>query len=214
MILDAAEPLLLEHGRSTSTRQIAEAAGIAEGTIFRVFDSKDAVINNVVMRTFSAEPATDQLARIDRSLPLEPRLVEVARVLKHRITTCIALLHALGPPQGASAEDRSTFLHRVIEEDRPVLRFVIELIEPDEARLALTPTQTAQLLITMINSASHPMMRLGIPSHLSGEPEAIVDLVLHGCLAASTRTEPGFDHRAVGPDPDADPFCPSSPKGR
>ena len=42
MIVDAALPLLLEHGEMVTTRQIADAAGIAEGTIFRAFADKDA----------------------------------------------------------------------------------------------------------------------------------------------------------------------------
>ena len=41
MIVAATLPLLLEHGELVTTRQIAEAAGIAEGTIFRVFADKD-----------------------------------------------------------------------------------------------------------------------------------------------------------------------------
>nr|WP_284286883.1 helix-turn-helix domain-containing protein [Angustibacter aerolatus] len=40
-LVDATLPLLVQHGRAVSTRQIARAAGVAEGTIFRVFDSKD-----------------------------------------------------------------------------------------------------------------------------------------------------------------------------
>ena len=41
MIVAATLPLLLEHGDRVTTRQIAEAAGIAEGTIFRAFADKD-----------------------------------------------------------------------------------------------------------------------------------------------------------------------------
>jgi len=44
MIVAATLPLLLEHGDRVTTKQIAEAAGIAEGTIFRVFADKDALI--------------------------------------------------------------------------------------------------------------------------------------------------------------------------
>ena len=44
-IVDAVVPLLLEHGGDVTTRQIAEAAGIAEGTIFRVFPDKAALLH-------------------------------------------------------------------------------------------------------------------------------------------------------------------------
>jgi len=40
MIVDAVIPLLLEYGRDITTKQIAESAGIAEGTLFRAFETK------------------------------------------------------------------------------------------------------------------------------------------------------------------------------
>ncbi len=39
-ILDALIPLLVERGGDVTTKEIAQAAGIAEGTIFRVFPDK------------------------------------------------------------------------------------------------------------------------------------------------------------------------------
>ena len=43
-IIDAVIPLLLENGPNVTTAQIAEAAGIAEGTIFRVFPDKTSLL--------------------------------------------------------------------------------------------------------------------------------------------------------------------------
>ena len=56
MIVAATLPLLLEHGDRVTTRQIAEAARIAEGTIFRAFADKDEIIVAVVEAALVAQP--------------------------------------------------------------------------------------------------------------------------------------------------------------
>ena len=48
-IIDAARPLLIASGAQFTTRQVAEAAGVAEGTIFRVFDSKQDLLAAVIV---------------------------------------------------------------------------------------------------------------------------------------------------------------------
>ena len=49
-LIDATLPLLCEHGMAVSTRQIADAAGVAEGTIFRAFPDKTSLIVATVLR--------------------------------------------------------------------------------------------------------------------------------------------------------------------
>ena len=44
-IVEVAIPLLEEHGATLTTKQVAEAAGIAEGTLFRAFGTKDELVH-------------------------------------------------------------------------------------------------------------------------------------------------------------------------
>src|SRR6186997_786846 len=83
-IVAATLPLLLAHGSSVTTRQIAEAAGIAEGTIFRVFPDKERLIEAVVEAAFDTRAVDEALARIPATLPLEDRLVAAVDILRRR----------------------------------------------------------------------------------------------------------------------------------
>src|SRR5450631_2111840 len=71
MIVEATLPLLIEQGDRVTTKQIAEAAGIAEGTIFRAFGGKDEVIAAVVEAALDPEPLETALYAIPIVLPFE-----------------------------------------------------------------------------------------------------------------------------------------------
>ena len=98
-LIAATEPLLEKFGRDVSTRQIAEAANVAEGTIFRAFTTKDALIDAVLEDVFDVQRTCDELHRIDLELGLEPRMVAAVRVLQTRLRRMFALFHSmrLGP---------------------------------------------------------------------------------------------------------------------
>ena len=57
-IVEAITPLLIEHGGGVTTRQMAEAAGIAEGTIFRVFSDKCALIHEAIKSGMDPRPSS------------------------------------------------------------------------------------------------------------------------------------------------------------
>ena len=119
-LVAATLPLLLEHGPSVSTRAIAEAAGIAEGTLFRVFPSKDALIAATIEAALDEAPLLAELAAVDRTRRLRPRvvpagdrtgdlrqrLVAVTELLQHRIAGVVRLMMAVGPQLRPPPPDR------------------------------------------------------------------------------------------------------------
>ena len=55
-IVEATLPLLMEHGELVTTSQIAAAAGVAEGTIFRAFPDKEALLSATLEAAMDMAP--------------------------------------------------------------------------------------------------------------------------------------------------------------
>lgn len=91
-IIAAARPLLVANGGGFTTKQVAEAAGIAEGTIFRVFPTKQALFDAVIADVLDPTRTTRAL----RALPEHGSLVE-------RITAILALLYSTWTPSRRSS---------------------------------------------------------------------------------------------------------------
>ena len=66
VLVAATLPLVVKHGAKVTTKQIAEAAGVAEGTIFRVFPDKEALVRAAVAdRRSTRLPTVAELGGID-----------------------------------------------------------------------------------------------------------------------------------------------------
>lgn len=177
-IITATRPLLLEHGRSTTTRLIADACEIAEGTIFRVFESKDELFAAVMEREFDPTRFLAQVETIDLGLPLRERLLEATTMLQHRFVAIFTMMTAMAmprPPSGTKPQERREL----------GTRGIARLIEPDADRFRVPPAEVVTLLRLLTFSGSHP--------HIASDhvltPDQIVDVVLHGTLLAPAPTE-------------------------
>lgn len=169
-IVAATLPLLLMHGGAVTTRQIAEAAGIAEGTIFRVFPDKDSLIAAVVEFALDATSTDAALDAIERSRPLEDRLVAAVDILRRRVADVLQLRTAVGMmqgPDGPLLPDR----HRTTD-----LAKLAAVFEPDRDRLRCSPVEAAHALRGLTVAGTHPAMVLDEPL----TSEEIVSLVLDG----------------------------------
>ena len=171
-LVEATLPLLLEHGRSVTTRQIADAAGVAEGTIFRVFDSKDDLVTAAVEKALDMEPFLADLQAIDLDQDLRGRLTDLCDRLQDRFRGIFLLMSAMGmvgPPKA----------HRHMEAGRRrAERIMVAVVEADADRLTCTPVQLVHMLRMLTFSGTHPHISDG---HIL-TPEQIVGTLLDGVL--------------------------------
>jgi AcrR family transcriptional regulator len=175
-LIAATEPLLERFGRDVSTRQIAEAASVAEGTIFRVFATKEALIDAVLEDVFDAQRTCDELDAIDRRLDLEARMVAAVEVLQARLRKVFALFHSMriGPKH-----DHQDFRERQRIDNDKLDAAIIAVLEPDAARLRVAAADAANAIRSLTFALTHPILG----NERNSDPKHIVDLLRHGIEA-------------------------------
>jgi AcrR family transcriptional regulator len=168
MIIDAALPLLLAHGEAVTTQQIASAAGIAEGTVFRVFASKDDLIEAVLAKVLDPDAINRAIGAIPTGTGLETAVVEVVRLVQRRVADIWQLMSAVGP-RFHNHQRRPTF----------AIPTLVELLGAHRAELAVDPDQAALILRSTTLALTHPMMT---PEPFP--PETIARHFLHGVVTS------------------------------
>ena len=166
-IAEATLALLLDKGAGITTRQIAEAACIAEGTIFRAFADKDAVLRAAVDLAFDTAPTERALEAIDRSQPLDRQLVEAVRIIQERNSSIWRVVEAVGDTD--VLRDRE-------HQPPPDLVALADLLRPHAPELRHAPDLAARELRALTLALTHPALFGDEPM----TPEAIVELLLHG----------------------------------
>jgi AcrR family transcriptional regulator len=179
-LIEATLPLVLAHGPEVSTRQIAEAAGVAEGTIFRVFPTKDDLIEAVVCSALDPSVLIDAIGRIDRSAPLDRRMVAAVELMQERSLQLAHLLHAVAPGGRPDRGGRAGTTRFRAAEARLVDALAL-LIDPDRDQLRCSSQEAARRLRLVTTALSHPRFVEDRPL----PPREIVAMLLDGMRVRS-----------------------------
>jgi AcrR family transcriptional regulator len=183
-LIAATIPLLHEQGLEVSTRQIAHAAGVAEGTIFGVFRDKNSLVITALLHALDPQPTLDALDTIDRRLELRARLVVAADLVNERFTGNARLMSAAR--QLALATDSHPEARKRMADTRTrLLASLTAVIEPDSAHLRRSPQTAARLLLLFCGANTYGPF--GDPSRFNGAE--MVSLLLDGLLVVTTGTE-------------------------
>ncbi len=185
MIVHAVLPLLMEHGANVTTSQIARAAGIGEGTIFRAFKDKDELFDTCTAEVLRPDHVLDAIAEIPIDQPLADRLVEAAEALGahfERMGALMGALHATGRHRHRDPEQR--LKNRTMKggrsESMAAMRGAIaELFEPEKDQLRLAPEQLAALFLTLLFGG-----RRMAPDDNAATTRQVIDVFLHGAVEA------------------------------
>jgi len=170
MIVRAVLPLVVEHGAAVTTAQMAQAAGIGEGTIFRVFEDKDELLEACLLEALRPDAALEQIAEISLDQPLAARLAEAAGALSAHLER-MGALHASGHKRQLKQ------LHRAGRGASLVAmrEGMAKLFTPEEDRLRLPAEQLGALFLSLLFTRARD-------DAASPDTKALVDVFLHGAV--------------------------------
>lgn len=146
MIIETTMPLLVEFGPDLTSKRIAEAAGVAEGTIFRAFGDKEALIEAAIEKFLDPEPLRRDLKAIPVELALEEKMLRIVELMRKRFSDVFRVMAAIRKQHHQSHDARRIFGE-----------IISEVLSPHLAELNWSPEYTTHVirLMTFASSVKH-----------------------------------------------------------
>lgn len=166
-IVGAAIPLLRTRGAAVTTRELADAACVAEGTLFRVFPDKTALVRAAIERALDPTPVLAQLAGVERDLPVRIAIAKTVAILQAHavgVASLVAVNHELYESLGRASDTPHAHGHpghaHKPGDDHPVeivVRAVAGVLDPHADQLRLDPALCARMLVGFVLTINRPL---------------------------------------------------------
>lgn len=176
-IIEATRPLLIASGGQFTTRQVAEAACIAEGTIFRVFENKAELLHAVIEDTLDPSALCAQIRALPPADDLVSQIATLLELLQARgkaIAAVASAMHNMPPPADHPHPHHPAGPHS--ERGVQLVIAVAESLTPWADELRLPTKQAASLIRSTALIATHPMLT----DNQLTDARATADLLVHG----------------------------------
>lgn len=174
-LIEATIPLLRAHGVNVTTRQIADAAGVAEGTIFGVFADKASLIKAALIKCFDPGPAVNAINGVSAVQDLRERLVMIVQVLSHGVEMQAPLMASIRTTSGMI--DDPDLLTAMLTTRNAIVDAIADAVLPDRDRLRRSPRAVAQTLVFMVFASG-----ANFGAFEAADPRELVSLLLDGLL--------------------------------
>lgn len=180
-ILDVVVPLLIQKGSAVTTAEIAQAANIAEGTIFRVFPDKHSILFEAVKAAIDPTPVAEAIRAVDPSAPMRKQLEEAARALHEHFDRMVALGESWRSIS-AGQREREQDVGRLIKKSASVISAaLLELFERHREALRVSPVEAAAAFRGILFATRHPL--------LTPKEQLAVDAALNILLAGIAKRD-------------------------
>ena len=189
-ILKAAQKLFARRGYGgTTTRDLAEAAGVAEGTLFRHFDNKKAILIEVATRGWT-ELLTELLTELSEMASYKA----VAQVMRKRMLSLNAntdMLRVCFMEAQFHPELRDRIQAEVIDKMTDVAEAFFQTAMDRGVYRKMNPTIVARIFLGMFTVSGFSQSTLSgddsSPNEMKEMAETLADIFLNGVLSPPER---------------------------
>ena len=173
-LIAATRQLILDHGPEVTTRQVAEAAKVAEGTLFRVFPTR----RDLIAATIADHLSSERLADIFAATLTTTTVDETTEVCLSTAADYVTTFGRFIPrPHRGGDQDEIRFRIMELWEARvcDIANWIRDRLAPHEAELNIPVKDFAHLVITLAMGYAH-----GKSPDTSLTPATLARLALDG----------------------------------